>query len=170
MICLSASRLVARERSHQIDDRPPHARIADACKGLVELQSLAAAEEFCCVALCRTLAKTGSMSIARGQLFVEELHWHSQHLREIEQAARTDPVDPLLVLLDLLERDAQALPEFFLAHPNMLRRRRIRPPTWMSVGFGFFLLSLSTIFPSPILTGSLYSCPVFVSFLDLTSP
>ena len=36
--------------------------------------------------------------------------------RDVLQAARADAVGALLVLLDLLEGDAQILAEFFLAH------------------------------------------------------
>ena len=50
------------------------------------------------------------------QLLVEELDRHSEDLRKVEQAAGADSVDALLVLLDLLEGEAEVLAEFFLAH------------------------------------------------------
>ena len=51
-----------------------------------------------------------------GRLLVEELHRHAQHLRQIEQPAGADAVDAFLVLLDLLEGQAELLAELLLAH------------------------------------------------------
>ena len=52
----------------------------------------------------------------RRRVLVEELHRHAEHLRQIEQPAGADAVDALLVLLDLLEGQAELLAELLLAH------------------------------------------------------
>ena len=55
-------------------------------------------------------------SSAERRLLVEKLHRHAEHLRQIEQPAGADAVDALLVLLDLLEGEAELLAELLLAH------------------------------------------------------
>jgi hypothetical protein len=109
---------LAREGTHEIDDGAPNPRIGDASESLVQLQALAAAEELDRIALCRPLGEAGTRGATDGQLFVEELHRHAENLRKVEQAAGTDAIDALLVLLDLLEGEAEMFAEFFLAHPK----------------------------------------------------
>ena len=120
---LSAHRVVVGvvvgEAAHQVDDGAPRLGVGDAHEGLVELQAVAAAQELDDGVLGRLLGKPvghGRLRLAGGSLLVEELYRHAQHLREIEQPAGADAVDALLVLLDLLEREAQLLAELFLAH------------------------------------------------------
>ena len=92
--------------------------VGDARKGLVKLKALAAAEKLDGIAFRRALSETGVGSTGHGQLLVKELHRDAEDLRQIEQPAGADPVDALLVLLDLLEGEAEMLAEFLLAHPE----------------------------------------------------
>ena len=62
--------------------------------------------------------KPASDAVDLGCAFEEERHRHAQRLGNLLQAAGADPVRALLVLLDLLERDAEGVPETFLAHPD----------------------------------------------------
>ncbi len=85
---------------------------------------------------------------ADGRFLVEELHRHAEHLRKIEQPARTNAVDALLVFLHLLERQTQLLAELLLAHAEQHAAKahaaadmnvdRIGPPRTLFIAFQVF--------------------------------
>ncbi len=58
------------------------------------------------------------------------------------EAAGTDSIGALLVLLDLLKRQTERVAQFFLTLDNIIRRIRTLLPTWRSIGLGAFLPSV----------------------------
>jgi len=52
------------------------------------------------------------------QVLEKELDWHAQDLRHLEQTGSRDAVCPLLVLLNLLESQAETFTELFLTHAD----------------------------------------------------
>jgi hypothetical protein len=67
-------------------------------------------------------AMAGHRTVLAGDFFrnvVEEVgDRHSEDLRDVEKAARTDAIGSLFVFLDLLECKAEKLTELFLAHSD----------------------------------------------------
>src|SRR5262245_15535031 len=98
------------ERLHEVDDRPAHFRVADAHEGPVELQTLAAVQEIDDVVFALAIGEPGGCigrAFADRDILIEEGDADAEQLAELVQTAGTDPVDALLVLLDLLEREPQ---------------------------------------------------------------
>src|SRR6185437_7095849 len=116
----AASTFFTRKRPNEIDDRSAHFRIGDARKCLVQFKPLSRTEKLDDVRLIRLLGEAGHHGPgalrARRRLVVKKLHGNAENLCEIEEAAGADPVDALLVLLHLLERQPQMLAKLFLAH------------------------------------------------------
>jgi len=126
---------VARKRFHEVQNALAHARIGDLRVGADELESFGARHEFhhvragfqvlvvsVDVGEADAIAMAAHEAVLAGDFIghvVEEVrHGHGKDLRNIEKAARPDPVRSLLVFLDLLECKTEKLTELFLAHSD----------------------------------------------------
>src|SRR6185312_6564885 len=110
-----------------LEDALAHAVFADLVVGPHQLQRLALDQRILFLLERRGGLAEALLAAARhrpagervGGHLVEEIgHRHVEHLGELEQPARADAVRTALVLLDLLEGEADRRPEFFLAHPE----------------------------------------------------
>ena len=63
---------------------------------------------------------------------------HAKHVTELHQPADRDAVDPVLVFLNLLKRDAGTIANRCLADPASSRSARRRLPTSRSMSVGDF--------------------------------
>src|SRR5689334_18488365 len=110
------------ERLRQIHEPAPDPDVADPVIGTDQLDRLAARHDVVVEPLRRRLGEAApSGGIGAAAFFsieaVKEVRDRDvQHLRELVQPARPDAVGAALVLLDLLERDADRLRELLLAH------------------------------------------------------
>lgn len=115
---LSASvPVLSRERAHKVQNRAPHARIVNANKRLVELKAFATGEEFHHIAVGRLLGKAVH-GYPAGRLFIKKLNVYTKHLTELVKPSRTNAVDALFILLNLLEGQTELFAELFLTHPK----------------------------------------------------
>src|SRR6185312_4825590 len=104
---------------HQIDHALANLGVGDLDEGAVQLKSLAAVEEFEDEGFRVRLRHAARLaSIARDMrcFLEEELHRDIEDLRDLEQPARADAVNALLVFLYLLKRQPHALADTFLTH------------------------------------------------------
>ena len=136
------------QRFHQIDDPAAHLHIGDPDEGAVELQPLGAGAEFDGesrrrrprqIRGSRTISWPGASSKknATGTLRIEAIA-----CRRLAPT-RLVPFSYFWICWNVMPRFS---PSFSWLMPSMLRRSRMRLPTWMSVGFGFFLFSCDHFF------------------------
>src|SRR5690606_14782232 len=105
---------LASQAADEIDDRAPDFRIRDFHESLVQFDALAAAQEIDDIPVRRAFGEAAGRGRLRlvtrgcaGCVLVEELDAHAEHPGKLEEAARTDAIDPLLVLLNLLEGETE---------------------------------------------------------------
>ena len=67
-----------------------------------------------------------------GRVFEEEGNWYVQDAGDVLETAGTNPVRAFFVFLDLLEGDAEALPQFLLAHTKH-GTTKTNPASYMDV-------------------------------------
>src|SRR5262245_10191019 len=102
--------ILGGERLDEVDDRAAHLRVTDAHEGPVELEAFAAVEKIDDIILAPPIGKAGRglhAPVANGNVLVEEADAYAEQLAQLVEPAGADPIDPLLVLLDLLERKTE---------------------------------------------------------------
>ena len=72
----------------------------------------------------------------------EERYRHLQNVGDLLQPARSNAVGAVLVLLHLLEGEAERIAQFVWLIASILRRMRTRRPTCTSVEFGPFFAAV----------------------------
>src|SRR5258708_31996698 len=112
-------------RLDHLEDALAHPRLANLVVSAHQLQRLALDQRILLLlerrgGLAEALAAAARHRPAGERIrrhLVEEIrHGHIEHLGELEEAARTDTVGTALVLLDLLEGQADRRPKLLLAH------------------------------------------------------
>ena len=111
-----SSQVVARDLLDKRDDASPQAWILDPHEGLGEREPLGRGEELRHVSGPRRLYNSVRPPRYVGRALEEEWHRDLQDKRDLLQAARADAVSPLLIFLNLLEREAETVAERLLAH------------------------------------------------------
>ena len=105
------------ETSHQSNDGSPRSGIGDLPESAVQLCPILAAQEIDdMLAVLLPDKPLRPLAVRDRDPLVEELDGYSQHFRQVEQAARSDAVDALLVFLDLLGGNVEPISELGSAH------------------------------------------------------
>src|SRR5579862_6220886 len=99
-----AAAILVGERADQIEHLASDPRLIDPREGLRQLQPLLTPQE-----LADRVLQLGAVALAArlGQALEEEGDRRLEHLADLEELGGADPVRASLVLLDLLEGDAQ---------------------------------------------------------------
>src|SRR5689334_10088904 len=92
-----------RKRTDEIENAPAHLRILDAHEREAQLQAFTARKEFHHGRGLTRFGETARLPVRVG-VFVEEADGHTEDSSHLKEAACSDSIDSLFVLLDLLER------------------------------------------------------------------
>jgi hypothetical protein len=108
--------VVARDLLDEMNDVAPELWFLDSHERLCERKSVRSGKEVSHVARRRRRALSDWRSQWPRRALEEERYRNSQDLRDVLEAARTDPICTLLVFLYLLECQAKGTAELCLAH------------------------------------------------------
>src|SRR5262245_64439613 len=113
---MTESLVLAGDLFNEIDDPATELGLLDPRERLSERQALGGREEVRHVGGRWCFFHTIHAGVQRGGAFEEECNRDLQNMGNLLQSAGADPVRALLVFLDLLERQAERIPQLFLAH------------------------------------------------------
>src|SRR6202050_5337601 len=100
----------------KIDDAAPKLGVADARKGAGQRQAFGRREEIGHIGWRSALGAAVGFRDAARAAFEQKRYRHLEYFGDLLNAACADAIGPLLVLLHLLESEAERFAEFFLAH------------------------------------------------------
>src|SRR5262245_60358415 len=101
--------------ANEIENAPTHFHVLDPHEGQAQLQPFTACKEFHHRWRLPGFGETARRSVGVS-ILVEEADGNAEDTGHLEQPAGSDPIDPLLVFLDLLEGQTQQLAQTLLTN------------------------------------------------------
>jgi hypothetical protein len=101
---------------NEIDDAAPKLGLVDPHESLCQQEPFGGGEEIRHVGRRGCFLHSVSRTVQVGRALEEERYWNLQNVGDLLQPARSDAVSALLVFLHLLEREAERIAQFSLAH------------------------------------------------------
>jgi hypothetical protein len=101
---------------NEIDDAAPKLGFVDSHESPCQQEPFGGGEEIRHVGRRGCFLHSVSRTVQVGRALEEERYWNLQNVGDLLQPTRSDAVSTLLVFLHLLEREAERIAQFSLAH------------------------------------------------------